>query len=47
MGKPRAALEYVVLHEYVHFLHPNHQAGFHAEMARLMPDYLARRALLK
>ncbi len=45
--KPRAALEYVVLHEYVHFLHPNHQAPFHAEMARLMPDYRERRKLLK
>ena len=45
--KPLAVAEYVVLHEYVHFLHPNHQAGFHAEMARLMPDYLQRRKLLR
>lgn len=45
--KPRAALEYVVLHEYVHFIHPNHQAGFHAEMERLMPDYRQRRKLLR
>ncbi len=45
--RPRPALEYVVLHEYVHFLHPNHGAGFHAEMARLMPDYKERRKLLK
>lgn len=45
--KPRAAWEYVILHEYVHFLHPNHQGGFHAEMARLMPDYRARRRLLR
>lgn len=45
--QPRAAQEYVVLHEYVHFLHPNHQSGFHAEMARLMPDYRARRKLLR
>lgn len=45
--KPLAAVEYVILHEFVHFLHPNHQAGFHAEMARLMPDYLQRRKLLK
>ena len=47
MGKPRAAVEYVVLHEYVHFLHPDHQAGFHAEMAKWMPDYRERRKLLK
>lgn len=45
--KPPEALEYVVLHEYVHFLHPNHQEGFHAEMARLMPDYKQRRKLLR
>lgn len=47
LDKPYKALEYVVLHEYVHFLHPDHQAAFHAEMARLMPDYKVRRALLK
>lgn len=45
--KPQAAIEYVILHEYVHFLHADHQAGFHAEMARLMPDYKARRKLLR
>ncbi|MDL2295110.1 DUF45 domain-containing protein, partial [Ruminococcaceae bacterium OttesenSCG-928-D13] len=28
-------------------LHPNHQSGFHAEMARLMPDYRDRRKLLR
>lgn len=45
--KPRAAVEYVILHEYVHFIHPNHQAPFHAEMARLMPDYRQRKKLLR
>lgn len=45
--KPPAALEYVVLHEYVHFLHPDHQSGFHAEMGRLMPDYRQRLRLLR
>lgn len=45
--KPPTAIEYVVLHEYVHFLHPNHGPGFHAEMARLMPDYRQRRQLLR
>lgn len=47
LAYPRAAAEYVVLHEYVHFLHPDHQRGFHAEMAKRMPDYRARRALLR
>ncbi len=45
--KPAAAQEYVVLHEYVHFLHHNHGPGFHAEMARLMPDYRLRKKLLR
>lgn len=45
--KPIEAVEYVVLHEYVHFIHADHQAGFHAEMARLMPDYRERRRLLR
>lgn len=45
--KPLEAIEYVVLHEYVHFLHADHQAGFHAKMLELMPDYKARRKLLR
>ena len=45
--KPRAAAEYVVLHEYAHFVHPNHSPAFWAVVARYMPDYKARRALLK
>lgn len=45
--KPIEAQEYVMLHEYVHFLHPHHQAPFHAEMLRLMPDYRMRAKLLK
>ena len=45
--KPRAAVEYVVLHEYAHFVHPNHSPAFWAVVARVLPDYKARRALLK
>ena len=45
--KPRALQEYVILHEYVHFLHPHHQPPFHAEMSRLMPDYKIRRKMLR
>ena len=47
LSYPPEALEYVVLHEYVHFLHPNHQKGFYELLGRLMPDYAQRRALLK
>ena len=45
--KPRAAVEYVVLHEYAQFVHPNHSPAFWAVVARVLPDYKARRALLK
>ena len=41
--KPRAAAEYVVLHEYAHFVHPNHSPAFWAVVARYMPDYKAAR----
>ncbi len=46
-NQPPAAIEYVILHEFVHFFEPNHQAGFHRIMAELMPDYKERRKLLK
>lgn len=46
MGKPAALVEYVVLHEYTHFVHPNHQQGFHDLMRRYMPDYKDRRKQL-
>ena len=46
-SKPLAAVEYVIMHEYAHFLEHNHQQGFHSLMARLMPDYKERKKLLK
>jgi len=45
--KPIPAIEYVILEEYVHFFAPNHGVKFHEIMAELMPDYKARRRLLK
>ena len=43
---PRAAVEYVVLHEYAHFVRADHSPAFWAVVARYMPDYKARRRLL-
>ncbi len=43
---PLACLEYVVVHELAHFVIPNHSQSFHEVMARVMPDYQARRKLL-
>ena len=45
--KPIPAIEQVILHEYVHFLHPNHSKRFHKTMHELMPDYKERKKLLK
>lgn len=46
MEKPRRAVEYVVLHEFAHFVHPNHSKDFYALVERLMPDWKERKALL-
>ena len=37
--KPRACLEYVVVHEMVHLLEPKHGSQFIAAMDRLMPSW--------
>ena len=42
-----SAIEYVILHELVHMLHPDHSARFYACVAEYMPDYRARAATLK
>ena len=43
---PLSLLEFVVLHELVHFIHPNHSPAFYKELTTLMPDWRARRAAL-
>ena len=45
--KPRRAVEYVMVHEYAHFVQLNHSPAFWAVVERCMPDYRERRALLK
>ena len=44
---PMPALEYVVLHELVHMLHPDHSRAFYAALAARMPDHQARAAALR
>lgn len=44
--KPKACLEYVILHELVHLRVPSHNADFHANMTYYMPDWKQRRKLL-
>lgn len=43
---PVSCAEYVVVHEFSHFIHPNHSPRFHAFMAEIMPDWKERRDLL-
>lgn len=44
---PLPCIEAVVLHEYVHFLHPDHSARFYATLEHYMPDYRTRAAQLR
>lgn len=47
IAAPRAAIEYVVLHEFAHFVHPNHSKDFYKLVESLMPDWKQRKALLQ
>jgi len=42
-----ATVEYIVLHELVHFLHPNHSKQFYDYLGKYMPDWKERRKGLK
>lgn len=44
---PPGCADYVVVHEFAHFLQPNHAPAFYAEVARVLPDWKSRRAALK
>lgn len=43
---PQCCIEYVVLHELCHFIHPNHSVKFYALLSALMPDWKERKKLL-
>ena len=44
--KPRECIEYVVVHELCHFIHPNHSKQFYGFMELFMPDWKERKARL-
>ncbi len=44
-AKP-ACVEYVVLHELIHFLYPNHSKQFYDFMSIYMPDWKERKSVL-
>lgn len=43
---PRNCIEYVVMHELCHFIHPNHSKHFYMFLSVLMPDWKERKNVL-
>lgn len=46
VAAPLACVEYVVCHELVHFLHPNHAKAFYDCLSSFLPDWNTRRQRL-
>ena len=44
---PIECIEYVVLHEFTHFIEANHSARFYAELEKVCPDWKERRNFIK
>lgn len=44
---PRNCIEYVVMHEFIHFRQPNHSKLFYDLLATLMPDWKERKNTLE
>ena len=47
MYAPMECIEYVVAHEFTHFLVPNHSEKFYEALSKIMPDWKLRRKQLK
>lgn len=45
--EPVACIEYVVIHEFVHFLQPNHSKKFYQQLSVFMPDWSERKHMLE
>jgi hypothetical protein len=43
---PPNCIEYVVMHEYCHFIHPDHSKQFYGFLTMLMPDWKQRKEAL-
>lgn len=47
LGAPKNCIEYVIVHEFCHFIHPNHSKHFYSFLSMLMPDWKERKKLLE
>ena len=47
MRAPKECIEYIVIHELCHLVHHNHSPRFHKLVAKYMPDWKERKALLE
>lgn len=43
---PKLCIDYVVLHELIHFKYRNHDSNFYDFMTSLMPDWKQRKKIL-
>ena len=43
---PIDCIEYVVYHEFTHFIHQNHSKSYYAELSHFVPDYKEKRKRL-
>ena len=46
VGVPISCIEFVVAHEFTHFLRPDHSSEFYKKLTALMPDWPERKKLL-
>ena len=44
---PLMCIEYVVVHEFTHFLQPNHSKRFYQQLSMFMPDWKKRKSVLE
>lgn len=47
IAMPVSCIEYVVTHEFTHFLYPNHSKKFYQQLATFMPDWEERKKRLE
>lgn len=44
---PEDCVEYVVMHEFTHFLQPNHSKKYYEELSKICPDWKEKRKTMK